>query len=290
MNSNSLTAKALRGSRKNSAYSAALICLSALLMWPVSVLAVATSPASSRPKINLFPTTVVESLSATSQAARDMETKMYDVVAKLERQSEAYQRTGCDGSNDPGCLQLRKAIRGTYKEMLDVMQQSIPDMRASLDTTASTMGNSLRGELGRKMTPGDVQRVLAGRAAQGQASPPRPAAGSRSGTLSKMFSRYYDLVRRGGKQSDALPVLASQIYLDSMQSLYFLDLIEAELGSQSTELVLELEWGELTDQITATVSDVKVLLWGEEQRGREILEVGLETASGEDAYSDLLVR
>ena len=75
-----------------------------------------------------------------------------------------------------------------------------------------------------------------------------------------------------------------------MQSLYFLDLIEAELGSQSTELVLELEWGELTDQITATVSDVKVLLWGEEQGGREILEVGLETASGEDAYSDLLVR
>ena len=91
--------------------------MSALLMWPVSVLAVATSPPSPRPKINLFPTTVVESLSATSQAARDMETKMYDVVAKLERQSEAYQRTGCDGSNDPGCLQLRKAIRTTYKEI-----------------------------------------------------------------------------------------------------------------------------------------------------------------------------
>ena len=65
-------------------------------------------------------------------------------------------------------------------------------------------------------------------------------ASNRQGKLSKMFSRYYELVKRGGQQSDALPVLASQIYLDSMQSLYFLDLIEAEIGSQSTELVLEL--------------------------------------------------
>jgi hypothetical protein len=75
-----------------------------------------------------------------------------------------------------------------------------------------------------------------------------------------------------------------------MQSLYFLDLIEAEIGSQSTELVLELEWGELTDQITATVTDVKALLWGEEYQGREILEVGLETDTPGDSYSDLLVQ
>jgi len=105
-----------------------------------------------------------------------------------------------------------------------------------------------------------------------------------------MFSRYYELVKRGGKQSDALPVLASQIYLDSMESLYFLDLIEAEIGSQSTELVLELEWGELTDQISSTVTDVKALLWGETDRSQDILEVGLETAPQQDTYNDLLVK
>ena len=97
-----------------------------------------------------------------------------------------------------------------------------------------------------------------------------------------MFSRYYELVKRGGRQADALPVLASQIYLDSVQSLYFLDLIEAEIGSQSTELVLELEWGELTDQISATVGDVKVLLWGEEDRAQDILEVGLQESASRD--------
>jgi hypothetical protein len=243
-----------------------------------------------RPKINLFPTSVVESLSETSRTARDMESSMYEVVVKLEKQKQAYDSTHCDNSDDRGCIELRKAIRGSYKEMLDVMQSSIPKMRSSLDATATSMGASLRSQIGRKMTPGDVQRILAGRSASNQAMVRPGAVPARQGKLSKMFSRYYELVKRGGKQSDALPVLASQIYLDSMQSLYFLDLIEAEIGSQSTELVLELEWGELTDQISATVTDVKTLLWGEADRSQEILEVGLETPLQQDTYNDLLVK
>jgi hypothetical protein len=233
---------------------------------------------------------VVESLSETSRAARDMESGMYEVVTRLEQQTEAYRQTGCDGSEDRGCVELRKAIRGTYREMLDVMQASIPQMRQSLDSTVDSMGGSLRGEIGRKMTPADVQRVLGGRGVGTDPINSAAPGSPREGKLSRMFSRYYELVRRGGGQSDALPVLASQIYLDSVQSLYFLDLIEAEIGSQSTELVLELEWGELTDQITATVTDVKALLWGEVDQSADILEVGLGDPAPEDRYQDLLLQ
>jgi hypothetical protein len=267
-----------------------LACGCSLTLIQAPALALSQSASQARPKINLFPTSVVESLSETSRAARDMESGMYDVVAKLDKQKQAYQSTHCDNSDDQGCLQLRKAIRSTYKDMLEVMQTSIPEMRSSLDVTATSMGGSLRGEIGRKMTPGDVQRILAGRSASSQGVPPATTGTARQGKLSKMFSRYYELVKRGGKQADALPVLASQIYLDSMQSLYFLDLIEAEIGSQSTELVLELEWGELTDQMTATVGDVKALLWGETDRSEDILEVGLETSQQQETYSDLLVN
>ncbi|MAT93638.1 MAG: hypothetical protein CME59_13655 [Halioglobus sp.] len=261
-----------------------------LLLGPGWAQAVPGQPAELRPRINLFPTSVVESLSDTSRAAREMETGLYEIVLKLEKQKDAYESTDCASSDDAGCVQLRKAVRGTYKEMLDLMQASIPGMRASLDATADSMGNSLRSEIGRKMTPGDVQRILGGRGAgeTGLARPPSGRAGQ--GKLSQMFSRYYELVKRGGRQADALPVLASQIYLDSVQSLYFLDLIEAEIGSQSTELVLELEWGELTDQISATVGDVKVLLWGEEDRAQDILEVGLQESASRDEYRDLLIQ
>jgi hypothetical protein len=261
-----------------------------LAMTQTLALAVPQKSDSTRPRINLFPTAVVESLSATSRAARDMESGMFEVVAKLEKQKQAYESTQCDNSDDRGCVQLRKAIRGSYKEMLDVMQNSIPQMRTTLDTTASSMGANLRAEIGRKMTPGDVQRILAGRSTSSAGLSSIKPTGPHEGKLSKMFSRYYQLVKRGGRQADALPVLASQIYLDSMQSLYFLDLIEAEIGSQSTELVLELEWGELTDQISATVTDVKTLLWGGADRSEDILEVGLESNETVDSFADLLVQ
>ena len=263
----------------------ALACLCGLALGHGS----AQATTEVRPKINLFPTSVVENLSDTSRTARDMENGMYEVVARLEKQKQAYEGTQCENSGDPGCVQLRKAIRGTYKEMLEVMQSSIPAMRSSLDATVESMGTSLRSEIGRKMTPGDVQRILGGRTASVEGMAPVSAAANRQGKLSKMFSRYYELVKRGGKQADALPVLASQIYLDSMQSLYFLDLIEAEIGSQSTELVLELEWGELTDRISATVTDVKALLWGEIDQSLEIPEVGLGEEKPQDKYHDLLV-
>ena len=243
-----------------------------------------------RPRLNLFPTRVVESLSDTSRAAQAMESDMYAVVDKLDQQKQVYDSTGCEGSSDQGCLQLRSAIRSSYKEMLDVMNRRIPEMRDTLGVTADSMGSSLRGEIGRKMTPGDVQRALAGRSPKSKGMASTNPASHRQGKLSQMFSRYYDLVRRGGKQGDALPVLASQIYLDSMQSLYYLDLIEAEIGSQSTELVLELEWGELTGQMTSTVSGVKALLWGDYDASEEILDIGLETESPEDDYSDLFLN
>lgn len=268
----------------------AITCGWALALSQALAQAVPRDASETRPKINLFPTSVVENLSDTSRAAREMESGMYEVVARLDKQKQAYESTQCSNSDDLGCVQLRKAIRTSYKEVLDVMQSSIPQMRTSLDATATSMGTSLRSEIGRKMTPADVQRILAGRATSSVGMSSSSGSSPRQGKLSKMFSRYYELVKRGGRQSDALPVLASQIYLDSVESLYFLDLIEAEIGSQSTELVLELEWGELTDQISATVTDVKALLWGEADGSQEILEVGLEVSAQQDAYSDLLVK
>ena len=60
--------------------------------------------------------------------------------------------------------------------------------------------------------------------------------------------------------------------------------------SAPAELVLELEWGELTDQISSTVTDVKALLWGDVDQSRDILEVGLGEWSPQDEYHDLLVK
>ena len=168
----------------------AVACASALLLGQNWAHAVPGNAVEVRPKINLFPTSVVENLSNTSRAARDMENGLYEIVARLDKQKQAYERTGCTDSDDRGCVQLRKAVRGTYKEMLDLMQASIPEMRGSLDATVNSMGNSLRSEIGRKMTPGDVQRVLGGRSVSNTGLNRPVSSGARQGKLSKMFSRW----------------------------------------------------------------------------------------------------
>ena len=177
--------------RHNKQGASRLKCLTcALILTSVAGELLATQARDeARPRINLFPTSVVESLSATSQSAKDMENDMYAVVEKLETQKQAYESTGCERSSDTGCTQLRDAIRGSYKEMLDVMQNRIPQMRSHLDSTADAMAGSLRSEMGRKMTPGDVQRSLAGRATSAQPLAGVVSKGSRRGKLSKMFSR-----------------------------------------------------------------------------------------------------
>ncbi len=61
----------------------AVACVWALAMGHGMAHAVSQPPAETRPRINLFPTSVVENLSETSRAARQMENDMYDVVARL---------------------------------------------------------------------------------------------------------------------------------------------------------------------------------------------------------------
>ena len=85
-------------------------------------------------------------------------------------------------------------------------------------------------------------------------------------------------------------MLAAQLYIDSVNSAEYLDLIEAEIDSQHTELLLELEWAELTDQMTGTVDNVKKFLWGGADDRQELLNIGLEYTSEQQAFSDLYVN
>ena len=70
----------------------AVACAWALALGQSVAQAVPERSMEARPKINLFPTAVVESLSETSRAARDMESGMYEVVAKLESSRAGYCR------------------------------------------------------------------------------------------------------------------------------------------------------------------------------------------------------
>ena len=241
------------------------------------------------PAVNLFTPVSIESLSETSRGARELESSLESLISKLESQANLYEAADCAITNDSGCQKLRRGMKQTYKSLLTEMQEQLPDIRVSIEKTRDSLAERMQSELGRKMTPGDLQRLVSGRSESAN-SAGRALKNNRGSRLSGLFEGYYRLVKRNSGSNSTSTVLAAQLYIDSVNSAEYLDLIEAEIDSQHTELLLELEWAELTDQMTGTVDNVKKFLWGGADDRQELLNIGLEYTSEQQAFSDLYVN
>jgi hypothetical protein len=174
------------------------------LLLAASVLILAQSALANTPTIRLFPTTVVEDLRQTGNVARDMETGLQEVIGRLDQQQQLYQESKCDGAeNDSGCQRLARQIGATYLEMLTIMEERLPDMEHTVNNTRISLEKGLRNELGKKMTPWELQETLIGKTATNATAEVSPTLRGRSGMrLSERFKQYYQLVATSGSQSD----------------------------------------------------------------------------------------
>lgn len=230
------------------------ITMAALLAQLLSVSALADKG----PGVSLFPSSVRENIKFTQETAATMETNLQAVIGDLDLQMQAYQESQCEGDvSDPGCTQIKTNIANTFKSMLEQLDDSLPDMERAVTQTNEGLSARLGNEVGRKMTPRDLQKNLL-RAASNKTS----AKGStRRSRMSQNFSRYLELVRTNS--STDLTSLAAEIYLDTQQSLEFIQLTKAEIESALVTIELEQFFGDITDEMLGTVSGVKALLFGD---------------------------
>ena len=231
----------------------ALTCIT-LLLTEFASANVGTGPA-----VNLFTPVSIESLSETSRSARELESSLELLISKLEAQANLYEAADCAVTYDNGCQKLRRGMKQTYKSLLTEMQEHLPNIRTVLRRPGiHSLAHALG--VGTENDPGDLQRLVSGRS-ETTNSAGRGLKNTRGSRLSGLFEGYYKLVKRNSGSNSTSTVLAAQLYLDSVNSAKYLDLIEAEIDSQHTELLLELEWVELTDQMNGTVDNVKTFLW-----------------------------
>ena len=84
--------------------------------------------ATDAPTIRLFPTTVLEDIRQTSTSAKEMESGLQQVIGKLEQQQLLYEQSKCDGAEgDRGCERIAKQLGATYLEMLNIMNERLPE-------------------------------------------------------------------------------------------------------------------------------------------------------------------
>ena len=83
--------------------------------------------ANTSPTIRLFPTTVVENIKHTGEAAKAMEADLQGVIDRLNQQEELYMASKCEGAEaEPGCSEIAGQLSQTYLEMLNLMEARLP--------------------------------------------------------------------------------------------------------------------------------------------------------------------
>ena len=219
--------------------------------------------ANTSPTIRLFPTTVVENIKHTGEAAKAMEADLQSVIDRLNQQEELYMASKCEGSAaEPGCSEIAGQLSRTYLEMLDLMEARLPGMEDSVRATGTSLEKRIRKELGHKTTPRGLQKLLAG-------TPQKSVEASRykrpSRKLSEKFRQYYNLVamRPTPDSSGSLAAVAAEIYLDTQEVQDLIALTRDEISRAKLMIDLDQAYGIITPEMFEMVAQVKTILFGE---------------------------
>ena len=227
----------------------------------------ATKPS---PTIRLFPTTVVENIKQTGEAAKAMEADLQEVIDRLNQQEALYSASKCEGAEaEPGCSEIAGQLSQTYLEMLDLMEARLPGMEDSVRTTGASLEKRIRKELGHKTTPRGLQKLLE-RTPQKSVEAPRYKRPSRR--LSEKFRQYYNLVamRPTADSSGSLAAVAAEIYLDTQEVQDLIALTRDEISRAKLMIDLDQAYGIITPEMFEMVAQVKTILFGESVEGGAI--------------------
>lgn len=226
---------------------------------PASVAAVGSAPT-----IKLFPTTVVQNLNEMSTTAKAMEEDLHSVILDLEAQISLYQEAQCEGAeSDEGCHAIINQIGNKYGELLSKMEANLPEMERAVRQTSKSLEKNLRTQLGRNMTPRQLQTKILKKHEQNT-----PASQSRSRrklALSDRFKSYHQLVAMGSRVNGggSLVEVASNIFLDTKEVISLIGLTREEIGRARLMVQLNKLYGVVTPEMIGVVAGVKSVLFGE---------------------------
>lgn len=213
------------------------------------------------PTINLLPPTVREDIQQTNLAARAIEGKLKTQVARLDTQYRTYQAAQCDPlSNDVGCQQIASAMASTYQDLLDQLDDALPDLKRSLQSMRDDLQLRLRHELGMRRTPRQLQALVADEANNSMSKPGKQQGKTR--TLTDGVRSLASLLPRFSGASTGT-VAASTFYLDSVAAVDAITFIEGQIPYARTQIALNEAWGGLDGAVIESVRGFTHLYYGE---------------------------
>lgn len=218
------------------------------------------------PTINLIPVTAVESIKLSAETARNLEGSLGQVVEKIDAQKAMYDSAKCEGSvNDRGCDAIFENLSASYKELLQGLNEELPNLSKQLNVTAKSIGKQLRKELGKNMTPVDVQRLISGKRGAGKGV----LQARRSNNSHNMLSWLSGMAKAisSGSHGESTAVVASDIYVNMTLAVEQIDMMQADINQSLATIDTFNAFGQLSPAQLETVASVKTMLFGEFDEG-----------------------
>jgi hypothetical protein len=241
--------------------------LGALLTIPLSAYS------AQNPTISLFPTTVVENLKSTGQAATKIEDGLEAVVRQIDEQKNLYVDNDCmANANDPGCVSLRKQMSQTYLDMLKQIETGLPAIQKTINVTRMDLEKRIQSQLGKGMSMASLQNVILNDNRKQDQDPVKKLRGNSGVKLSQRFQQYYQLVRASTSASQtSLAIMASEIYLDLEDTQKFITMTQQEMQRARILVELDQELGLVNNEMLEVVNGAKGILFGEDDSAPSML-------------------
>lgn len=224
--------------------------------------AIDAATAQPPPTLQLLPLSVNENIASTNRAAKAIEGNLKKIIGRLDSQFATFRTVQCDSlTRDEGCQQLTDAMASTYDELLGELEKTLPELRQPLLELRDELQTRIRYELGLKRTPRELQKLLLTEGVSSQALIQRRQSNRRS--LTDGVRTLASLLPRLATGATGT-LSASEFYLDAVEAVRAIELVEGKIPYARAQLSLAKAWGGVDDAVIEGVRGFTDLYFGGE--------------------------
>lgn len=218
--------------------------------------------AQNNPTLSLFPSTVKQDLKESVAATKKLEENIQPIIAQMAETEQLFRSANCDGeAGDAGCAQLKKQLQRQYLDMLTEVEAVLPEVEKSIKATHKSLSKSITKTLGKTKTPYQLQKEFLS-----SATPITNKIRGKKGGLAKRLQSLLELTSTKSEPGSAL-VSASSFFLDANESLGIISQTRDAIAQAKTQAALDLELGNLSEEMMLTVGSVKAIINEDDQEG-----------------------
>ena len=235
------------------------LCSYSLLLF---ILCIPATHAAEGPAVSLLPSGVRANLNYARERTEEMSKQLGPVITDLQTQFETYQSMSCEGAGGEGCQQIKMNIARKFTQLVTAVSETLPEVEKVIQNTLDDLGKRLSSEVGRKMTPREVQRRLAKTEEFIADKTNSRATGGRLGVAGH-FKRLYQLVSSNSRNQDPM-LLSAGIYQELKEAAQYVRLTRIKVDAHRIITDVEGDFlGGLDSAAVDVVNGVKALLYGE---------------------------